>query len=126
MKIILDKRRSGKTVRLVVESHTKNVPIMTLNRQMAKIVKESAERLGLKIPDPICLDDFLRNRHCDYENGILIDEAQMVLTELLKTKIHTMTLTEEDSESASPIYINNRDSINKYSLKDWNFKDWSF
>lgn len=126
MKIILDKRRSGKTVRLVVESHIKNVPIMTLNRQMAKIVKESAEWLGLKIPDPICLDDFLRNRHYDYENGILIDEAQMVLTELLKTKIHTMTLTEEDSESASPIYINNRDSINKYSLKDWNFKDWSF
>lgn len=126
MEIILDKRGRGKTVRLVVESHIKNVPIMTLNRQMAKIVKESAEWLGLKIPDPICLDDFLRNRHHDYENGILIDEAQMVLTELLKTKIHTMTLTEEDSESASPIYINNRDSINKYSLKDWNFKDWSF
>ena len=132
MKIILDKRGSGKTVRLVVESHVKNVPIMTLNRQMVKIIKESAKWLGLKIPEPICLDDFLKNRHIqgrnnhDYENGILIDEAQLVLTELLKTKIHTITLTGESFESVGPIHNNSCDSINKYFPKDWNSKDWSF
>ena len=125
MKIILDERGSGKTIRLVVESHVKNIPIMTVNRQMVKNIKESAKWLGLKIPEPICLDEFLKNRHIqgrdnyNYESGILIDEAHSVLTELLKTKIHTITLTGENSDSNSPIH--NFDFINYHFPKNRRF-----
>ena len=121
MKIILDKKGSGKTIRLVVESHVKNIPIMTVNRQMVKNIKESAKWLGLKIPEPICLDEFLKNSHIqgrddyNYEDGILIDEAHSVLTKLLRTKIHTITLTGESFETSGPVH--NNGFINKH----WRF-----
>ena len=118
MNIILDERRSGKTIRLVVESHVKSIPIMTVNRQMVKSIKESAKWLGLKIPEPICLDKFLEDGH-NYEDGILIDEAHLVLTKLLRTKIHTITLTGESFESSGPIH--NSSFVNNHSPKSWIF-----
>ena len=96
MKIIADKRKSGKTVRIVVESSVKNIPILVPNRCMGKLVLDTAKWLDLKIPEPITINDITNPVFRPVlANGILIDEAQMIMQQILGVIIHTMTLTNQ-------------------------------
>lgn len=93
MKIISGERKSGKTIRLVVESSKSNIPIVVLNEPWKRMVLDTAKWLGVEIPDPITIYEI--PKHPDrIRNGVLVDEGQIILQKLLGVPVQTMTVTE--------------------------------
>ena len=102
MKIISLGRGQGKTTRLLYASEFNDAPILCCNDVHKKYLKRMAEDLGLYIPEPIIISDFfaskIRGKRID---GILIDDAELVLQQLLysmglHSEIKAITLTTND------------------------------
>lgn len=84
MKIIIGSRCSGKTVRLVHISSTKNIPILVPHKRNATYIKELADQFCLDIPEPIILSDLQIKK--PEQSSILIDQADDVLSKLIYEK----------------------------------------
>lgn len=88
MRIFNLPRGAGKTLRMLYASEFNNAPILCRNMQDKEYKMQMAKRLGIAIPEPICVFD-LENKDrlhsCDVSN-ILVDEALLVLQELLRAK----------------------------------------
>lgn len=104
MKIINLGRGQGKTTRLLYASEFQDTPILcTTAAQKSRLIMQS-ERLGLKIPEPIAVDEITSNRMLvskAADKDILVDEAPMVLQQLLHSlgirgEIKAITLTEKE------------------------------
>lgn len=103
MKIINLGRGQGKTTRLLYASEFNDMPILCANSYMKKDLLERAVFYGLKIPEPISVNDIISNKHRGSEvvdKEILVDEAPMVLQNLLNqlgmhSAIKAITLTEK-------------------------------
>ncbi|WP_373737270.1 hypothetical protein [Jeotgalibaca porci] len=95
--VICEPRMRGKTTRMIVESHKKQIPIVVSNATQVKIIIEKAKEMGKEIPKPISAFDLLRNRErYNLIHGVLIDEASAVLSIVLGARIEGMTVTKED------------------------------
>ena len=103
MKIINLGRGQGKTTRLLYASEFNDIPILCANSYMKKELLERSAFYGLKIPEPISVNDIISNKHRGSEvvdKEILVDEAPMVLQNLLNqlgmhSGIKAITLTEK-------------------------------
>lgn len=103
MKIINLGRGQGKTTRLLYASEFNDMPILCSNSYMKKELLERAAFCGLKIPEPISVNDIISNKHRGNEivnKEVLVDEAPMVLQNLLNQLgmhggIKAITLTEK-------------------------------
>lgn len=90
MTYITGKRRSGKTRTLIFVSAITGFPIIASTKGRAESIKENAETLGLKIPDPICvvqLKSFSRG-WIDINDKFLIDDADLIIEQALKEYLH--------------------------------------
>ena len=103
MKIINLGRQQGKTTRLLYASEFQDIPILCTNYAQKHDLELRAKRLGLHIPEPICVNEITyRVRSSEIaNNGLLIDEAPMVLAALLshfgiRSGIKAMTLTSDE------------------------------
>lgn len=104
MKIINLGRGQGKTIRLLYASEFNNMPILCTNVIEMKRLQEMAYKCGLNIPTPITVGDVVSNKFRGNEsidNGVLVDEAPMVLQNLLSSLgvrggVHAITLTEKE------------------------------
>lgn len=99
MKIYNLPRANGKTTRLLYMSEAQNIPILCCNQCDKKIIQEKADHYGLKIPEPICIDE-LRGRDI---KEILIDEALITLQKLINVvadhsvEIKAVTITTDET-----------------------------
>ena len=104
MKIINLPRAKGKTTRLLYASEFQEIPILCVNDRYKEYLIDAAEELGLKIPEPISVTEVVSNRlrgNNIGDNGVLVDEAPMVLQSLLnsfglKGEVKAITLTEKE------------------------------
>lgn len=104
MKIINLGRGQGKTTRLLYASEFSNIPILCSTTIEAKILQEMAYKYGLNIPSPIAVSEIVANKFRgdkSIDNGVLVDEAPMVLQSLLSSLgvrggVKAITLTEKE------------------------------
>lgn len=109
MKIINLPRGHGKTTRLLYASEFTNTPILCTSQTSKQHLLESAERLNLKIPEPITTSDVTMGgilKTSLRDQDILVDEVPMVLQYLLSNlglhgDIKAITLTDEEYDSGS-------------------------
>ena len=99
MKIIYEKGCSGKTTQLIHISHEKNMYIMTTDKNRADIIFKKAREMGIYIPYPVTLADYMQGRlQGAHIREILIDDADDILKRIfygLYIDTITMTKTEE-------------------------------
>lgn len=81
MNFIHGGRGSGKTIILVKQSAATGIPIMVDHYHRVPFLKNDAEMLNLKIPEPIVW----RNEHMEGKLGkyVLVDNGEALLTRLL-------------------------------------------
>lgn len=89
-------RRYGKTTYLIYRSHVTQYPILCLNRRFVEEVKDMARKMKIGIPEPIVAED-LFNKKAEH-NIVLVDEALLVLSNLLGVEIDTVTLSEREKD----------------------------
>lgn len=96
MEICNLEKGKGKTTYLVHRSHVTQYPIVCADYKGVGVAKDIAERIGISIPEPMTVQELLKDRSLVGHKKFLIDEAPMVLQGLLKVDIDTITLSERD------------------------------
>ena len=106
MKVINLDRGKGKTTRLLYASEFRNIPILCANKVAKQHLIDKAEKLDLKIPEPITVSDVITEGILKTKlahKNILIDETPAVLQCILgflglRGVVEAITLTEEDED----------------------------
>ena len=105
MKKIIGTRGSGKTTKLIKQAAKENYVIMTATNRQADNVRKQADELGLTVlatsVENIINDNGIKRGSVlavlMQKNGILIDDADLVLTRILSgVTIKGITLTDDD------------------------------
>ena len=101
MDIIIGKRGYGKTTKLIRRSAEENLYILVATRQRAYQVAQMATEMGLSIPFPVTVDEYLRGYKFRgssiRRDGLLIDDADAVLQVIFSgIPIKEMTITDHD------------------------------
>lgn len=123
-KIIVDKRRSGKTTKAIEESASTGKYILVANRDMALSISKLAHELGVHIPFPITIKEWEAGvARSVKERGIIVDEGLVLLEKILGTQIHMITISERDHiPSDAHERQNNLDDDVYYFLRGLNWK----
>lgn len=104
MKVINKARAGGKTIQLLYLSDFHQWPIICFDKNMSRLLISEANRMGLKIPNPIPISEIMKERNY-YVDGYLMDESIACIQQLFdnmlgKDKLKAITMTEP--------YINKR------------------
>lgn len=96
---LIGESRSGKTTRLIERSAKEGIYILVANKEIARCVADQAKEMGLDIPYPVTLDEYLRGNKFQgssiRRDGLLIDDLDMVLDLLFRgIPIRGVTLTD--------------------------------
>jgi hypothetical protein len=95
MKVIISPRRSGRTTKMIQESHLGGATIVCMNTDTARDIAELAKTNGYVIPEPISFSELLKRNPHKKHVGFLIDNADMLLQKIAgPTPINTITLEE--------------------------------
>lgn len=97
-KIIVGKRRSGKTTDAILESEKTGYPILVRDRRMADYISFQADELDAKIPIPVTLRQLKNGKLDGHEKGmqLIVDEGLMILEQILGMSIHMITISERE------------------------------
>ena len=105
MKKIIGTRGSGKTTKLIEQAAKENYVIMTATNRQAENVRKRADELGLTVL-VISVENIINDNGIKrgsvlavlmQKNGILIDDADLVLTRILSgVTIKGISLTDDD------------------------------
>lgn len=110
MRIFNLPRDGGKTTRMLYISEFKKVPILCKDQIYKEHLLRRAKLLGIDIPDPITVRDILNDSKPLHINELLIDEALMVLYEIVKqitqAEVIGMTLSDETTGNLFRQYKN--------------------
>lgn len=99
MNIVIGERCSGKTTRLIERSAKDQLYILTSTKPRARAIFDNAIRMGLDIPYPITVEEYLRGDKFRgssiRRDGILIDDLDDVLRVIFTgIPIHEVTMTD--------------------------------
>lgn len=98
-KIIYSKPRTGRTVELVRRSALTGAVIVCRDEKWVEDTCNTAKWLGLKIPKPITFKDLLNGNFEKNDNGICIDDANLLLEEIANgARIRAAVITDTSSE----------------------------
>ena len=102
MNIIIGKRCSGKTTELIKESAEKQIYILVGTKAMARCVFDMAKEMGLNIPFPVTVYEYLRGNKFRgssiRRDGLLIDDADVVFQQIFAgIPIREVTITDHDN-----------------------------
>lgn len=89
MEIYAGSRKSGKTFSLIERSSETGIPILVTNNKMKEFVQGFAKRMGKTNISIITIHE-IKSRPQD---KVLVDDADRILSVLLKTKIAGMSAT---------------------------------
>lgn len=103
MKIIAKGRGTGKTTELVRESARTGQYILATNKAHVQSIEQIAKKAGVTIPYPVTVDEIVRMDRftCGssiQRDGLLVDEAIMVLSKLIGLKITGVTISLEGEQ----------------------------
>lgn len=104
MNLLIKDRATGKTTGLIYTSEATQYPIVTFNRHSIEHIKHMAEEMGCLIPEPLCIEDFNRERIRGYRlpQNILLDEAGDIIGDALNaylgTNVIAVTMTDSLKE----------------------------
>lgn len=114
MKIFNLPRAGGKTTRMLYASEFQQIPILCKDQNYKSFLRDKAKFLGINIPEPITVREFLDKPRTLSAHEILIDEALMVLCEIIKQiagrmpiNIAGITLSDEKTGDMVRWYDNN-------------------
>lgn len=100
--IIYKPRGAGKTTDIIVEAHKRNMYILVSNRTQAELIFNKSREMNVVINYPITVSEWKTGtvawrvkRH-----GVLVDEGQLILEELLETKVHVMSITKREVDDS--------------------------
>lgn len=104
MNITIGERCSGKTTKLIKRSAYEGVCILVATRNRAQDLDQNAKRMGLNIPFPVTVDEYLKeNRFAGSSirrDGLLIDDADDVLQQVFAgIPIREVTVTDSGNIS---------------------------
>lgn len=97
MKTFIGKRGSGKTTMVIKKSAETGARIITHNSMTAYIINKQAKDLGYKIPKPMSIRTYL-NKKERHNNGIILDELELILSNLIHDKIEMVTINTKEVE----------------------------
>lgn len=107
------RRGTGKSTQLVIESHSSGLPIATYSRIHADHLQWIADNvLHITIPKPFVATP----KNCREHKKYLVDEGGVLLQKLLGGEIVLMTITDEGEKEFG-------DYMDKYILHTTNRKD---
>lgn len=92
MKVHIAGRGSGKTTYLIQRSEELEIPIVVGTYLRKDAIKRNAEKLGIKIPDPILASDLLDKKD-DNPKKVLLDDIDIVINILLNSNVLECTCT---------------------------------
>lgn len=85
MEIILRPRRAGKTTEIIRKAAETFSYIVCKDREESRRVVEQAEKMGLDIPFPITVDEFIGGQFFGKGiKGFYIDNAELILERLTR------------------------------------------
>lgn len=91
---ILRPKYGGKTTELIKRSAETGFYIVCLNNKYVDQVERHAQKMGLKIPQPITAVTFFNGRYYGPGvNGLLIDDVDIILQQVAHAPIQAITLT---------------------------------
>lgn len=91
---IIGGRGTGKTAKLVRLSAETGAPIVAISEVSVKYIKNLAERLAYKIPEPYTISQVLAGKLRGKDNaGILLDDAEQVIKSALAAYLNTTVKT---------------------------------
>lgn len=89
--VIIQNRGTGKTTHAIITSSKTGATIITHNVVVAKLVLKQAEYLGCNIPKPMSINQYLNIK--TKPEKIIIDELELVLSEVLDSKVELITIS---------------------------------
>ena len=98
MKTFIGKRRSGKTTIAIKKSAETGAIIITHNSVTADIVDKQAKDLGYDIPKPMSIRTYLSKKEERYNNGIILDELELILSNFVYDEIEMVTISTKEVE----------------------------
>lgn len=103
MKIIARDRGTGKTTELVKESARTGQYILAVNKAHVQNIEQIAKKAGVTIPYSVTVDEIVRMDRFTcassiQRDGLLVDEAIMVLSKLIGLKITGVTISLEGEQ----------------------------
>ena len=98
-----------------LESYATGKYIISANRQMAKHTFDYAKQLGYTIPYPLTPIDLYHQGYnlISRDEGIIIDDVEMVLSSLLSRPIETITFNSRDLQFSEDRYIEELTELKK-------------
>lgn len=106
MKIYSGGRQNGKTAKLISYAEKYGYAILVRDRQAAEYIENTAHKMGARIRQPITLADLKRSKlRGSFVRGILIDNAEQVLQEMLfdytdgRGMLEGLTITTEGGDN---------------------------
>ncbi len=96
MEVIIGKRQSGKTTKLIRIAAEKGLYIVVANHAEARHCVELALKLGCTIPFPLTFHEFLRGDFGPIK-GFVIDDVSLLFAQLARGKlVHAITIDSTD------------------------------
>ena len=122
-KYLIGERCSGKTTRLILRSAEEQLYILTSTKHRAQAIFDNARNMGLDIPFPVTLDEYLRGNKFQgssiRRDGILIDDLDDVIRTLFSSiPIHEVTLTDHGNVERLDSLIKKDNVVDIYRKMD--------
>lgn len=123
MNIYVQERKTGKTTRCIKISRSTGYPILCSDNNVKKIVKETAKRLNISIPEPLDVSEILKvGMEPEY---VIVDELESVLNKCLPFKIVAATHTNNLKFSDIPdiMLLDKKDEKNEIEMINKNIRE---
>lgn len=111
---IYGSRGSGKTTEIIKLSSKNNVPILCRRDSNVKLLKALADRMGIKIPEPISLYKLRQMQvSSNFDNNykipskVYVDDAESILKHLLGTEVVGVTMDTTKVKTKRTVYKDN-------------------
>lgn len=102
MQCFVGGRRTGKTWQLICLSHDTGYPIVARSKQMAHTIERQAMSMGKSIPPVIVNQTAGFTPKLTYNQPVLVDEAQGVLSDVLGVQVVAASIDGEALKLANP------------------------
>lgn len=129
MQIFYGGRQNGKTMMLIKKSAETGMYILAPNRKRADIIVKQAHDMGLKIPNPVTIQDYLRGNKFKgssiRRDGLLISDVDDVIKTIfsdvpIKGVSFTLDKNIDDIWTTTPLW--NKEQYAERFLGKWEDK----
>lgn len=104
-------RMTGKTTKIIQKAAAENLYIVCFSKDVARLIDRKAKELNVQIPYPISVGELPLHQNANIE-GVLVDDAEIVLSKLIGKPVKAMTTSFDESEMKEAVAIDD-DNVNQ-------------